>query len=96
MSIPKIFAAYRLLIAAIAATEPEQAALWCVSRGIENDQATEPLPGYVFESWVGGDILGLHKKFTFLLPSPGLFQQRLGISLVGIHYSTGVLDWSIT
>jgi hypothetical protein len=32
----------------------------------------------------------LHKKFTFLLPSPGAFARRLGKFIVGLHYSTSV------
>jgi hypothetical protein len=58
------------------------------SGAVQDEPTTESLTGYIFESPIAWDILGLHKKFTFLLPSPGTLARRLGTFIVGLYYST--------
>ena len=43
----------------------------CMANGAKRDKSAESLTRYVFSLFGKGDILRLHKKFTFLVPNPG-------------------------
>lgn len=76
--------------AAIATAEPEQTSsfAWMLSDAMQDNPSTESLTRYIYSFGRGRGILRMHKKFTFLLPSPGTLARRLGTFIVGLNYST--------
>jgi len=77
-------------ISAIAAAMPQEPAAFIFARTGKNQPSSKSLSCQIYRLCGCGDILGLHKKFTFLLPSPGTLARRLGTFIVGLYYSTGV------